>query len=247
MGDCINNKATTTAIILAGGLGTRLREVVNDVPKPMAPVGGRPFLEYVIDYWIEQGITRVILSVGYLAEKIEDHFGSIYKGCEISYVRERSPLGTGGALKRVLMQNENNLTDTYTVFLNGDTWYEVDLEKMILDAKRLQKPVTVAVKPMQINDRYGALEIDPIGIVTEFGLNSSSDCYINGGCYLLDAVEISKLLQGLPNKFSLESDLLVPLAFSGDVASSIHSGKFLDIGVPKDFVIAAEILEGREQ
>ena len=86
----------TTAIILAGGLGTRLRETVPNLPKPMVPIHNRPFLEHQMDYWIEQGITQFILSVGYLKDIIINHFGNSYKGVSIDYAIDTSPLGTGG-------------------------------------------------------------------------------------------------------------------------------------------------------
>ena len=99
----------TTAIILAGGLGTRLREAVPDLPKPMAPVNGRPFLEYLIDYWIEQGVKRFVMSVGYLHQDIVRHFGYRYRGVEIDYSVEESPLGTGGALLLASSKLKSNI------------------------------------------------------------------------------------------------------------------------------------------
>ena len=122
-----------TAIILAGGLGTRLREAVPNLPKPMVPIHNRPFLEHQMDYWIEQGITRFILSVGYLKDIIISHFGNSYKSVSIDYAIETSPLGTGGAL----LLAAKNLNETFLV-LNGDTFIEVSLDGFFLACSFIQ-------------------------------------------------------------------------------------------------------------
>src|SRR5438067_6674889 len=115
------------AIVLAGGLGTRLRSAVADVPKPMAPIRGRPFLEYLFDHWIDQGIRRFTLSVGYRHEVIVDHFGKAYHGATIRYAVERSPLGTGGALLGTLATFS---VEAPVLLLNGDTYFAVDVKRL---------------------------------------------------------------------------------------------------------------------
>ena len=112
------------AIILAGGFGTRLQGVVKDLPKPMAPVNDRPFLTYILDYLIEYQYNKVILSVGYLHEKIEEYFGNQYKTLEIDYAMELEPLGTGGG---ILFAMSKCVTDNVLV-INGDTMFKVDLD-----------------------------------------------------------------------------------------------------------------------
>jgi len=114
-----------TAIILAGGLGTRLKEVAPNTPKPMVIINGRPFLEYQMEYWINQGITRFILSVGYLKDLIINHFGDSFNGASIEYVVEPKPLGTGGGM----LLAAKNITEIFIV-LNGDTYIEVDLNSL---------------------------------------------------------------------------------------------------------------------
>lgn len=111
-----------TAIILAGGMGTRLRSAVPDLPKPMAPIHERPFLEHQMDYWIGQGVSRFIVSVGYMKEVIMDHFGASYRATPLTYAIEEEPLGTGGGL----LLAAQGLSETFLV-LNGDTFFEVDL------------------------------------------------------------------------------------------------------------------------
>ena len=116
----------TTAIILAGGLGTRLRGTLPDLPKPMAPVAGRPFLAHQLDHWIAQGVVRFVLSVGYRAVAISNHFGDRYRGVPIDYVVEPAPLGTGGALALAATKLRSNEP---ALLLNGDTYFDVDFPR----------------------------------------------------------------------------------------------------------------------
>ncbi len=130
----------TTAIILAGGLGIRLKKVVQDLPKPMALIRGRPFLEYQMDFWISQGVTKFILSVGYLKQTIIDHFGDSYLTASIDYIVEDEPLGTGGAL----LLASQGLKETF-LLLNGDTFFEVDLNNLIAFHKKQQSELTLSL------------------------------------------------------------------------------------------------------
>jgi dTDP-glucose pyrophosphorylase len=114
------------AVILAGGLGTRLRSVVSGIPKPMAPIKSKPFLEYLINYWSSQGITHFVFSTGYLSETIESYFKNHWGKSTISYSREKSPLGTGGALAQAIRQIQSD----NTLVLNGDTYCEVPLAEL---------------------------------------------------------------------------------------------------------------------
>lgn len=227
-------------LILAGGFGTRLRSVVSDVSKSMAPVAGRPFLEYLLDYWIDQGVCRFVLSIGYKGDSIKEHFGAGYRNAEVSYVHESSPLGTGGAIRMVLREVPWN--GNYILMANGDTWLEVNLTVLVHDACQHGKPVTIALKTIESNDRYGGVTIDDCGLVTAFGVESRKNCLINAGCYLLDIQAISDLLRPYPEQFSFEEDLLKPLSTQGQVASSMQNNIFLDIGTPEGYHKAAEII-----
>ncbi len=228
------------AIILAGGLGTRLRPVVHDRPKPMAPVSGRPFLEHLMDYWAKQGISRFVLSVGYLSESIRSHFGHCYRGCSIEYVEEAIPLGTGGGFRQAL---QNTLwQQQYVTLVNGDTWFEVDLAQLTLDADQSRLPVTIVLKPLRSNDRYGAVRIDENNRVVEFGIKTSGSCLINGGCYLIDVRAVAETLCEYPEKFSLEGDLFAQMARNGKVGASIQDFTFLDIGIPADYHRSANVI-----
>ena len=219
-------------IILAGGLGTRLRTVVSDLPKPMAPVNGRPFLAYLMDYWISQGVKNFVLSVGYLSEKICDYFGQSYRGCSIKYVYEEFPLGTGGGLKKVLFSLE--WQQDHVIVINGDTWYEVDLKEMAEEGAFTKQPMVMTLKPNKKNDRYGGVQIVE-GRVISFGQASKGNTLINAGCYLLSISQIKAKMITLPEKFSLEHDLLIGMAEKREIAANVQDVKFLDIGVPDDY------------
>lgn len=229
-------------LILAGGFGSRLRSVVSKVPKPMAPVGGRPFLEYILDHWIDQGIRRFRLSTGHLAEVIESYFGDSYRGASVECIHEKSPLGTGGAL-RLALGTANWSNDT-AIVANGDTWFPVSLKQLSDDSMRQKTPVTLAVKSMEENGRYGAVSLDEDGKVISFGAQAGGSCLINGGCYLLDIRKIKDELSRMPANFSFESDFLASYAARGYVGSSLQSQPFLDIGIPDDYRRAADFVTG---
>lgn len=224
------------AVILAGGQGTRLRGAVPDLPKPMAPVGDRPFLEFVMDYWLARGVGRFILSVGYLAEKIISHFGSGYQGSKVEYVREEEPLGTGGAVamafRQTSWQGENLL------LINGDTWLTASPDRLARDAKGLSPPPTVVLTlvRMEKNDRYGGVSLDGKGRIARFGLPADgAPAWVNAGCCLLRIAAAKESFLALPTRFSLERDWLAPLARSGLVGASPQKADFIDIGVPEDY------------
>ena len=227
-------------LILAGGAGMRLRSVVSNVPKPMAPVAGRPFLEYLLDYWIDHGVNRFVFSLGYMGDSIKEHFGTRYRNAEITCVQETSPLGTGGAIRRALLEIDWN--EDHILLANGDTWFEVDLATLVNDAYQHGKSVTIALKPIKLNDRYGGVTIDDSGLVTSFGVQSKKNCLINAGCYLLEIQSLLGFVRDYPEKFSFEDDMLKPLAAKKQIASSVQKNVFLDIGVPSDYQKASKVV-----
>ena len=162
------------AIILAGGLGTRLQSAVPDLPKPLAPIHQRPFLEYQMDYWIGKGVTEFYLSVCYLAQKIKDHFQESYRGCKISYIREPLPLGTGGAILYCLSKLPNKNEDV--VILNGDTFVELDFDKMLGSHQKNASHLSVALREVEQNDRYSAVVLDKENKIIEFCQSGTADC-----------------------------------------------------------------------
>lgn len=218
------------AIVLAGGFGTRLRSVVSDVPKPMAPVAGKPFLCYLLDDLARQSYRHVVLATGYLHEKVEDYFGHDYQGLAIDYARELEPLGTGGAIVNALQHcNEECVT-----VLNGDTLFRIDHSRLLTlgDGCRL----TLVLRHVPDAGRYGAVEVDADGHVTAFREKdpSAGEGLINGGIYRLRR----SLLDGyaVGRQFSFEREVMQPLRET--FRAYVSDTYFIDIGVPDDYARA---------
>ena len=215
------------AIILAGGLGTRLRSVVSEVPKCMAPVDGRPFLQYMLEWLSRYDVSHVVLSVGYLREVIFSYMDSRAWPFEISYAVEEEPMGTGGGIRLALTK----CREDRVIVLNGDTFFDVDL-----DALSFTAPVTLALKPMRDFDRYGAVDWDG-ELVTGFHEKAAcAEGLINGGVYALVRSQLDFAFY--PKRFSFEKDLLEPLADAHLVAGQVQDGYFIDIGIPEDYARA---------
>ena len=227
------------AIILAGGLGTRLRSTVKNLPKPMAPINGRPFLEYLMDYWFEQGISGFVLSVGYLSKAISDHFGGSYKGIPIEYSIEHKPLGTGGAM----FSAAKDMKELFLV-LNGDTFIEVELEKLYNFHVNSNSAFTLSLFKEDVNERYMGIETSEDGRIISFKSSQiKSNSYFNGGAYLIDPSILSKIDYLDNSKVSLEDELL-PNLLSAEIRiyGLECKGQFIDIGIPEDYFRASGIL-----
>lgn len=218
------------AVVLAGGFGTRLRSVVADLPKPMAPVRGRPFIEYVLDDLMEQGIERVVLAVGYKAELIHEHFGDAYGSLSLVYSVEEEPLGTGGGIRQAV-----SLSSGDPVFvLNGDTLFRVSFEQMFSRFVRSGSLLTIALKTMQHFDRYGTVLLNEQQVITGFReKRPMAEGLINGGVYLLSRELFA--LKALPEKFSFEQEILEAEYLRGRFHAEIFDGYFIDIGIPEDY------------
>jgi D-glycero-alpha-D-manno-heptose 1-phosphate guanylyltransferase len=229
----------TTAIILAGGLGTRLRTAVPDLPKPMAPILSRPFLEHLMDYWIGQGVNNFVLSVGYLQEVITGHFGQNYRGNSIRYVVEETPLGTGGGL----LLAAQGITDPFLV-LNGDTFIEVNFKELEKFHREHHAGWTFCLFRTNQLDRYMGMDLKDTGQVRSLKSETSGeDCLANGGVYLVDPLLIAKLNYQKDKKISLEDELLVDYMASGGALYGMEcKGKFIDIGIPEDYRRAEKII-----
>jgi D-glycero-alpha-D-manno-heptose 1-phosphate guanylyltransferase len=228
----------TEAIILVGGLGTRLKSVVSDLPKPMADVAGRPFLTYVLDYCKRQNIQRVVLCAGYKHETISDYFGHSYHGLEILYSIENEPLGTGGALLKSL----NLLTSPIVAFLNGDSICEVNISAMLDFYKKNQADMVLAVKKMQNFDRYGTVILNKNRITKFEEKKPLDEGFINVGVTLLNPEIIvgarhASPLQEHP-KFSFEKDILEAHTTSLNLYAFETREYFIDIGIPDDYALA---------
>lgn len=226
----------TEAIILAGGLGTRLRTLVPNLPKPMAPVSGRPFLEYNLDLLSRQGIRRVFLSVGYGRRVIMECFGSSYRGMKIDYVIEDEPLGTGGALRESLWHARTNPV----VVMNGDTFLEFDLAGLEDFHTRRRSPLTLTLKHLPETGRYGRVVVEGEKVKSFEEKASGGEGLINAGVYMIDR-RTGWLLGDYGRRFSLEDDFLVHM--TDDAYAYLVDGYFIDIGVPEDYLRAQTELE----
>jgi D-glycero-alpha-D-manno-heptose 1-phosphate guanylyltransferase len=222
------------AIVLAGGLGTRLRSVINDIPKPMADVNGKPFLEYVLRYLSTMGIKKVVLSVGYKHEIIINYFGDSFMGMELTYSIEKKPLGTGGAIKQSL-----KFVDSKNVFvLNGDTIFLVGLKIFYFFHISKGSVLSIALKKVINSGRYGTVEIDKDHKIKAFYEKQSKEGkgLINGGIYIINKEFFSSM--NLPDEFSFEKDFLEKFYLSYGFYGLAFDNYFIDIGVPEDYQIA---------
>ncbi len=217
------------AIILAGGLGTRLQSVVKDIPKPMADIKGEPFLKYLLDYLSLNGIERVVLSVGFRYEVIEEYFGSKYKNIELHYAVEEEPLGTGGGIMNALNYTYENLV----YLINGDTFFKVDLMELFKFHNQTKADFTLALKPMQNFDRYGSVEIGKDRILKFNEKQFKEEGLVNGGIYILNKYLLETL--PFPHKFSFEKDFLEKQLNHFFINGCVVDNYFIDIGIPEDY------------
>jgi D-glycero-alpha-D-manno-heptose 1-phosphate guanylyltransferase len=231
------------AIILAGGLGTRLRSALPDLPKAMAPIKGRPFLEYLLVQLRDFGIQDVVLCVGYKADVIEDHFGNGARlGLNIEYSREQELLGTGGALKLA----EAKISASDFLVLNGDCFSEFDGTALLGFHKAKGAVATMLAVQVQDRSRFGSLVIDQDQLIQSFQEKGEQvgPGYINAGVYALR----KELLDVIPKGevFSLERQLFSRLCGNGLYAFQCN-GAFIDIGIPEDWRRAQELLSAKIQ
>ena len=216
------------AIVLAGGFGTRLASRLQGIPKPMAPVAGRPFLEILLNQLRRSGCERVLLSVGYLHQQIQNHFGKTWHGLRLDYVVEETPLGTGGAIRAALAQ----ATEEAVLVLNGDTFLQADYAAMLAFHKAEGTSMTMAVTHQSDIARYGGVLIEGKRIVGYQEKGRSGPGWINAGAYVLE--RSLQWPENLPERFSFETDFLVPEVGRLVPAACQVDGFFLDIGVPED-------------
>lgn len=215
------------AVILAGGLGTRLRSAVRDMPKCMAPVGGRPFLWYLLDGLRDTRVRRVVLSLGYLHEAVTDWLDPSEWPFAVVPVIEQEPLGTGGGLRLALSQCQGDRV----VVLNGDTLYNADLDALMDRSSGM--PLALALKPMRDFDRYGAVVLEGERITAFREKAYCASGLINGGIYALDRRLLD--MSAFPERFSFEKEVLEPYAASRRLAGFVDDGYFIDIGIPEDY------------
>ena len=225
-----------TAFILCGGLGTRLRSVVEDRPKSMALIGARPFLEIQIAQLRAQGIEKIVLGTGYRAEMVEEHFGDGSRfGVEILYSREVNPLGTGGAMRLAL----EKLSDPILI-LNGDSFCEFDLAALMDIFARDSADLAMVVWKMEEAGRYGCVTVEGDRLTGFQEKKPGATGWINAGIYLCRLTVISSMPGD--RSVSFEREVLPPLCAHGSCHVLKVAGTFIDIGVPEDYARAQALL-----
>lgn len=224
-----------TAIILAGGFGTRLQSVVSDLPKPMAPVNDAPFLNYQFAYLKYYGIKQVIVSTGHLAEKIRTNYGNEFKGLNISYSHEEIPLGTGGGIRLAF----ENCSDELVLVLNGDSFFDVDIHKFYDLHISQHSNISLALRKVSDASRYGSIETGEGNQIISFKEKSSrvGEALINGGIYILNKKLFLAHTPGLIN-FSIENDFFEKQMNNITIKGFEFNGYFIDIGIPEDYTQA---------
>jgi D-glycero-alpha-D-manno-heptose 1-phosphate guanylyltransferase len=231
--------AAGEAIVLVGGLGTRLRPLVSDVPKPLAPVAGRPFLAWVLEHLAEAGVRRAILATGYMAGAVQSAIGTEWHGMAVDYSIEDAPLGTGGAVRkaRAMLRGDG------VHVLNGDTFLRYSPAALAAATIRNGAGIGVALAEVDDVSRYGAVERDGDTIVrfSEKGRHGAG--WINAGCYFLPLGTLAALPDA--DAFSLEAEVVAPLAAAGRAIGYDGTRGFIDIGVPEDYQRAQSLFGGQ--
>ena len=225
------------AIILAGGFGTRLQSVVSDVPKPMAPINSIPFLDYIFDYLKFYNIEHVVLSTGYLSEKISEYYKDDFNGIKISYTKEETPLGTGGGIRLAMLKsNTKNV-----LVLNGDSFFDVNLNKYYHQHTSFHSDCSLALRKVDNAARYGTIKLGDMNVIKKFKEKDSieKEGLINGGVYILNR-ELFLAKTMVNNPFSIEKDFYETKINELNIFGFEYDGYFIDIGIPEDYTKAQD-------
>jgi len=224
-----------TALILSGGLGTRLKSIFPDRPKILAPVAGRPFLSYLLDQLISTGFRHVILCTGYKGENIREVFGNKYNGLDIQYSQEPEPLGTGGALRFGLP-----LVDTDSIFVtNGDSYVNCNLKDFYTWYFENNFQAAILLTHLSDTRRYGRVEVNKLGRIVKFDEKGASrgPGWVNAGVYILNRGLVESITLGKP--CSLEREFFPNLIGKGLYGFRSESA-FIDIGTPESYASAED-------
>ena len=224
-------------IILAGGLGTRLKPVINDLPKCMAPIDGKPFIDFILDYCTRQGLKRFIFCLGHLKEIIIDHLSS-RNDCETLFSIEKKILGTGGAIKNA----ENFICSNQSIILNGDTFVDINFSKLIDWHNDKGSEITLVINKINDPARYGLVNFDHNNKIQSFiekkeGVKSG---WINSGVYIINNSILESLTEG--EYYSLERDLF-PKYLNKRFFAYQNDGIMIDIGTPESYLKSQSIIK----
>ena len=228
------------AIVLAGGFGTRLQNVVSDVPKSMALINNRPFLEYLLDFLINQGVSRAVLSVGYKHEIITTYFKDRYKSLPIEYSVEEEPLGTGGGIRLALWR----IRGERAVIFNGDSIFRTDLKALETAHLAKKADVTLALRKLENTGRYGRVTLNRQRRITGFEEKNggAGPGLINAGVYIMEKLFLME--PHFRGKFSIEKDCFERFYDTSRMFGFPAGGYFLDIGIPQDYHKAQDEFKG---
>lgn len=216
------------AIVLAGGYGKRLRNILPNIPKPMAPIAGKPFLEILLMHLSKKGFKKVVISLGYQAHKIKSYFGNKYLNLNISYVLEDKPLGTGGATRLAL----NEFTQDPVYVFNGDTFVNFKISEIQMKWQKFKETIILA-KEVKDTSRYGRLITNGDLVIGFSEKKNNSKGLINCGCYVFSKSELDSF--SLMEPFSLETEYLSKFVTQRNFRFIITKGQFIDIGVPESY------------
>ena len=227
-----------TAVILAGGLGMRLRSVVSDCPKPLADVNGRPFITYLLDQLADAGLKRIVLCTGYMGEKVEEVLGRRWRSAQLIYSQEQAPLGTGGALRLAC----SHIQSETVLVMNGDSYCKADLDAFWRQHQQHPQDCTILLTQMQDVQRFGQVKLNPTNQIIQFEEKGKTSDHglISAGIYLLKLSEI----KSIPEDYlaSLETDLFTNLITRRKLHGFLNQGKFIDIGLPESYEEAQFVL-----
>ena len=225
------------AIILAGGFGTRLKNKIKDIPKPMISINGKPFLDYVFNQLIRNDITTVIVSIYYKGEIIVQRYGRSYKGLKIIYSIDNAPLGTGGAVREAIKKvNDNNV-----FIINGDTFFDINMNELMENHRAKNNDITLSLKRMKNFDRYGYVKTTYEGEIKSFEEKKyQSIGKIDGGIYV---IKKGLFEHKKSNMFFLLTDYIKAHLIEQKIGSITFDSPFIDIGIPEDLEKAGELLK----
>lgn len=227
-----------TAFILAGGQGTRLREVVGCLPKPLAEIAGRPFITYLFDQVIEAGVDKIVVGTGYQSHLFPEILGHKYLDTMLIYSKEDEPLGTGGSVKKAMSYIDG---DRFLV-MNGDSYLNTRLSKFVSWDSKTDFRGSILLTKKKKENRYGNIQLSENHRITSFDEKGSEAQYINAGCYILE----KSLFMEFPHSgFSIERQCF-PFWIDDGIGGMYAAGKFIDIGTPQSFQEATKYFRGKK-
>jgi NDP-sugar pyrophosphorylase family protein len=235
-----NDLESVTAAVLAGGLGTRLRSVIADRPKVLAPIAGRPFLAYLLDQLGRAGVRKAVLLIGHQADQVRDAFGAFHSGMRLTYSEEEQPLGTGGAIRLALPQ----IAGETILLLNGDSYCELDLTAFWHFHRERHARFSLALTQVENAARFGRVVTGPHERIEQFEEKSPTPTagQINAGIYLVSRTLLEPIPPG--RALSLERDLMPQWVTQGQAFGFPAGGRFLDIGIPAAYAEAEQFFSG---